>query len=70
MKCIRSSERKVREDFYKSVANLCGGGLSLKEVSTAVIEVENGVLEGCGRTLRTQRKVMMMIHCQPLGASE
>ena len=40
---IRSSVRKVRDDFYKTVANFFGEGLSLKEVSTAVIEVGNGM---------------------------
>ena len=37
------------------------------EVSTARWEM--GCLEGCGRTLRAQRKVMMITHCQPLGTS-
>ena len=39
----RSSERKVRDDLCKTAANLFEGGLSLKEVSTAVIEVGNGM---------------------------
>ena len=30
---VRSSERKVQDDFYKTVANMFGEGLSLKEVS-------------------------------------
>eukprot|EP00058_Branchiostoma_floridae_P018115 XP_002603604.1 hypothetical protein BRAFLDRAFT_93148 [Branchiostoma floridae] len=38
---IRESERKIREDFYKTVANLSGKGLSISEASSAVIEVGN-----------------------------
>ena len=38
---IRVSERKVRDEFYKAVANLSGGGLSVGEASSAVIEVGN-----------------------------
>ncbi len=38
---IRVSERKVRDEFYKAVANLSGKGLSISESSSAVIEVGN-----------------------------
>ena len=38
---IRVSERKVRDEFYKTVANLSGKGLSISESSSAVIEVGN-----------------------------
>ena len=38
---IRLSERKVREEFYTTIANLSGKGLSISEASSAVIEVGN-----------------------------
>ena len=38
---IRVSERKVRDEFYKTVANLSGKGLSINEACSAVIEVGN-----------------------------
>lgn len=40
---IRDSERKVRDTFYTTCANLSGEGLSLQEASSAVIVVGNGM---------------------------
>ena len=42
---IRHSERKVREEFYITVANLTGLGLSNNEASSAIVEVGNGMFE-------------------------
>ena len=42
---IRISERKVREEMYKTVANLSGKGLSLDEACNAVIDVGNGIFD-------------------------
>ena len=38
---LRESERKVRHEYYKTVANLIGRGLSIGEASSAVVEVGN-----------------------------
>ncbi len=38
---IRSSERKGRNKFYLTVANLMGIGLSNNEASSAIVEVGN-----------------------------
>ena len=40
---IRKSERKVREEVYKTMANLTGNGLSLDEACNALIDVGNGL---------------------------
>ena len=40
---IRISERKVKDQVYKTVANLIGNGLSLDEACNALIEVANGL---------------------------
>ena len=40
---IRDSERKVKDEFYKTVANLSGAGLSVNESSSAVVLVGNGM---------------------------
>ena len=40
---IRHSEKKVRDEFYLTVANLLGHGLSLREACHAVVDVGNGM---------------------------
>ena len=40
---IRKSERKVREEVYKTMANLTGNGLSLDEACNVLIDVGNGL---------------------------
>ena len=40
---IRDSERKVRDEFYLTVAALSGHGMSLSECCLAVVEVGNGM---------------------------
>ena len=40
---VRESERVVKEQLYRTVANLCGHGLSIDEASKAVCEVANGM---------------------------
>ena len=42
---IRSSERKVRNEFYLTVANLMGIGLSNNEASSAIVEVGNTMFD-------------------------
>ena len=42
---IRISERKVRDEFYQTVANLTGKGLSTSESSLAIIEVGNTMFQ-------------------------
>ena len=42
---IRHSEKKVREEFYITVANLTGLGLSNNEASSSIVEVGNGMFE-------------------------
>ena len=42
---IRSSERVVKERFYRTVANLSGHGLSIDEASKAICEVGNGMFD-------------------------
>ena len=42
---IRNSERKVRDEFYLTIASLTGHGLSLNESCLAVVEVANGMME-------------------------
>ena len=42
---IRHSERKVRQEFYITVANLTGLGLSNNEASSAIVEVGNSMFE-------------------------
>ena len=41
---IRDSERKVRDEFYLTIASLTGHGLSLHESCIAVMEVGNGMM--------------------------
>ena len=50
---IRVSERKIKDEFYKTVANLAGAGLSLSESSNAVIMVGNGMFD---RKWKSQEK--------------
>ena len=40
---IRESERKVKDKFYETCANLSGEGLSLQECCSAVVMVGNGM---------------------------
>ena len=40
---LRNSERMVRDDVYKTLANLVGYGLSIPEAAHAVVEVGNGL---------------------------
>jgi hypothetical protein len=40
---IRETERKVRDDFYRTVANLTGKGLSIPEACLAIIQVGNSM---------------------------
>ena len=40
---LRISERKLREELYKTIATLIGNGLSMDESCNAVIEVGNGL---------------------------
>lgn len=42
---VRISERKVRDDVYKALANLTGEGLSLLEAAKAVVEVANSCFD-------------------------
>lgn len=42
---IRSSERIIRNEFYSTVANLTGAGLSLSEATNAVVLVGNGMFD-------------------------
>ena len=42
---MRSSERKVREEIYKTLANLIGHGLSVNEACKSVCEVANGIFD-------------------------
>ena len=41
---IRTSERKVRDEVYTTLASLTGHGLSVRESCLAVVEVGNGMI--------------------------
>ena len=42
---VRTSERKVKDNFYLTVANLSGHGMSVRECHLAVVEVANGMFQ-------------------------
>ena len=50
----RDSERKLKDDFYKTIANLSGAGLSVKESSSAVVLVGNGMF---GRSWKKEEDI-------------
>ena len=51
---IRDSERKVKDEFYKTVANLSGAGLSVNESSSSVVLVGNGMF---GRSWKKEEDI-------------
>ena len=44
-KHIRDSERKIKDNFYLTVSNLVGTGMSLQEACVAVVTVGNGLFD-------------------------